>query len=95
MIRLASGEHFRKVTDAERRWLATCFLFVPLFLGLFDYILLSFADHADAAANWSFVAIVLVSVALAVTQWPKYFSARASLLLGVFVWGITLWVALA
>jgi hypothetical protein len=94
MFRLASGERFRKATEAERRCFAASFLFVPITLGLFMYVVLCFMDKAHAVANWSFVTAGFTGTFLGVTQWPKYFSARASLMLGAIVWAVTLWFAL-
>ena len=94
LVRLASGERLRKATEAERRWFAACFLFVPILLSLLAYMLLSLIDPAHAAANWSFVTAGAAGLFLAVTQWPKYFTARASLIIGAVVWTMTLWLVL-
>jgi len=94
LIRLAGGERFRKSTPAERRWYGAYFLFVPIVMYSFVHFGHGFLNRAGTVAIWVAFTAVFAGAFFGVTTCAKHIPARVSLILGIVVWAVTLWLAL-
>jgi hypothetical protein len=94
LTRIASGEHYRKATPAERRWYFSGFMFLPVFAFCVGRFGNSYLRRAGPVGVWFFMmAFVLIFGAILVF-WTRYIPAIVSLILGVGVWGVTIWMSI-
>jgi hypothetical protein len=92
-LRLLMGDHYRKTTPTERRWLSGTILFLPIWIWAFAHIGRSYLDRAGAVGIWLYMMGCGLVGILGLWVWVKFVPAKVSWWLAVFVWGITLWLA--
>ena len=95
LFRLASGERFRRATPAERRWYGGFFVFLPIFLYSFSHIGHSFLNTASPMGIWCYMMGGILVLGASLFVWSRYVPAIGSVVLGIIVWVITIWMSMS
>ena len=93
LFRVASGECFRRATPTERRWYGGFFFFIPIFLFFMVRIGHSFLQTAGPVGIWCYMMAGLLILGALLLAWSRYVPAVVSVVLGVVVWGVTIWMS--
>ena len=93
LLRIASGERFRKATPTELRWFSGAFAFIPIWGALFIYVGHSYLDRASGVGIWFFMMACLLVAGLTLAVWTKFVPAAVSWVFGAIIWAVTLWLA--
>ena len=94
LIRLASGESFRKATPTELRWWSAGFAFFPVFTVLIGRLGNAYLNNASGVVIWLFLMGTLLTAALWLALWTRFVPARFSWVLSAVVWGVAVWLGL-
>jgi hypothetical protein len=92
-FRLLMGEHYRKSTPNERRWLSGAFVLLPIWGWLFVHIGSSYLDRAGPVGIWFYMMSCGLVGFLWLWVWSRLVPAKVSWWVAGFVWTITLWLA--
>jgi hypothetical protein len=92
LFRAASGERFRKATSVERRWYGGFFVFLPVFLFSFAHFGHSFLGRASPIGIWFYMMGGVLVLGICLFVWARYIPAIVSLILGVVVWAVIIWM---
>jgi hypothetical protein len=93
IARWASGERFRKATPAEQRWYSAFFLFVPIYMFSFARLGHSYLERAGIVGIWFYMMGCLAVLGLCTFLWARYIPALVSVIVGIVVWGVTVWLS--
>ena len=86
LIRILSGERYRKATPAELRWASAVFAFIPVWGALGIYLGHSYLDHANPFGIWIFMMSCLLIAFIWLYVWTRFVPAMASWILGAIIW---------
>jgi hypothetical protein len=93
LVRILSGEQFRKATPTELRWYSAGFLFLPIYLVGFVRLGHSFLDRASAGSIWLFMMASFLMAGTVLYTWVRFIPAAVSWMCGAVVWAATLFLA--
>ena len=92
ILRILRGEPHRKATAEEQRLYSAIFLFVPLFCA-FVFYGIRFIDRADVVWMWIVFTGAGSSLVLVPYFWSKFVPAALSLILGLLVCAVVMWMS--
>jgi hypothetical protein len=96
LLRLLSGERFRKASPEEKKWGTACFVTIPVFMvaGVEATASSSFFNRAGGFVLWV-CAVIAILVAIVFTHfWAKYVPARISYIVAPLLWVAAVWILL-
>jgi hypothetical protein len=93
LLRILSGERYRKSTPAERRWGGGFFLFMPVFIFVGVHLAHKHIERANSVGVWFYMMVYLLIWSAFLFVWARYVPAMVSLMLGIITWIITIWAS--
>jgi len=93
LFRIASGERLRKATPGELRWYTGFFFFMPIFMFVVVNLGHSYLDRASGVGIWFYMMASLLVLGSCHFLWARYIPATVSVILGIAVWGVMIWMS--
>lgn len=94
LIRMLSGERFRKAKPVERQWGGGFLVFLPIFMFSFLHLGDSFLERASPVGVWLFAMSCMLVLGMCLFLWVQYIPAKPAIILGVIIWAATFWMLL-